>query len=183
MVQKIRAAKDAAHDPDLVVIARTDALAVEGFEAAIGRALAYREAGADVLFVEAPESEAQIAEIASRLPYPNWSKCSRAARRRWSGGPPARTRLCHRHHPSDLQRAAIFAMRETLAVIRRDGNSGAIRDRLLSFKDREGGSAPPTIWRATASTPAEPLRRPQDDVRGFSDIPDRIFLPPTRGVI
>ena len=54
MAQKIRAARDAAADPDLVIIARTDAIAVEGFESAIERAEVYAEAGADVLFVEAP---------------------------------------------------------------------------------------------------------------------------------
>ena len=54
MAAKIKAAVDARHDADFIVIARTDAIAVEGFEAAIGRAQTYGEAGADVLFVEAP---------------------------------------------------------------------------------------------------------------------------------
>ena len=70
MVQKLRAARDAAADGDLVLIARTDALAVEGLDAAIDRAHAYAAAGADVVFVEAPESLAQIEAIAARLPYP-----------------------------------------------------------------------------------------------------------------
>ena len=54
--------------PILSSIARTDAIAVEGFDAAIDRAAAYLEAGADMIFVEAPTSEAEIAEIAKRLP-------------------------------------------------------------------------------------------------------------------
>ena len=68
MVQKLKAARDALHDPDFVLIARTDAIAVEGFDAAIDRAAAYVEAGADMVFVEAPTTEEQIAEIARRVP-------------------------------------------------------------------------------------------------------------------
>jgi 2-methylisocitrate lyase-like PEP mutase family enzyme len=56
MVGKIRAALDARRDPDTVIIARTDAIGVEGFEAAMERAEAYVQAGADMLFVEAPRS-------------------------------------------------------------------------------------------------------------------------------
>ncbi|HUA54150.1 MAG TPA: isocitrate lyase/phosphoenolpyruvate mutase family protein [Candidatus Sulfotelmatobacter sp.] len=66
MVAKLKAATDARVDADFVIIARTDAIAVEGFEAALERAQRYREAGADILFVEAP-SEAQLPEIAPRL--------------------------------------------------------------------------------------------------------------------
>lgn len=67
MVGKIRAAVEARRDPDLVVIARTDAVAVGGLEEAIGRARAFAEAGADLLFVEAPTSEDDIARIAGEL--------------------------------------------------------------------------------------------------------------------
>jgi len=70
MVAKIKAAVDARRDGDLLVIARTDAIAPEGFEAAIARASAYREAGADVTFVEAPTSMDEIADIPRRLPWP-----------------------------------------------------------------------------------------------------------------
>src|SRR5579864_587190 len=68
MVQRLRAVRDALHDPDFVIIGRTDAIAVEGYAAALDRAAAYLEAGADVIFVEAPTSEEQIADIAMRLP-------------------------------------------------------------------------------------------------------------------
>jgi 2-methylisocitrate lyase-like PEP mutase family enzyme len=54
MVGKIKAALDARHSRETLVIARTDAVAVEGFEHAIARAASYRDAGADILFVEAP---------------------------------------------------------------------------------------------------------------------------------
>lgn len=76
MAKKIQAAVDARRDPDFVIVARTDASAVEGLPAALDRARRYREAGADVLFVEAPTSEAEIRQIASELEAPllfNWS--------------------------------------------------------------------------------------------------------------
>src|SRR5437870_6915163 len=69
MVQKIKAAVDARTDPDLLIVARTDAIAVEGFAAAIDRAHVFREAGADVGFVEAPLNEEQMKAIAG-LPWP-----------------------------------------------------------------------------------------------------------------
>jgi 2-methylisocitrate lyase-like PEP mutase family enzyme len=70
MVEKVKAAVDARRDGDLLIIARTDAIAPEGYEPAIARAVAYREAGADVTFVEAPTSIEQMADIPRRLPWP-----------------------------------------------------------------------------------------------------------------
>jgi 2-methylisocitrate lyase-like PEP mutase family enzyme len=70
MVQKIRAAADARNDVDLVIMARTDAIAVNGFEDAMERAEAYIEAGADMTFVEAPRDEAQMRAIPKRLKVP-----------------------------------------------------------------------------------------------------------------
>lgn len=66
MVGKLNAALDARRQ-DTLIIARTDAIAVEGFEPALERAERYVEAGADVLFVEAPESDDQLAEVARRF--------------------------------------------------------------------------------------------------------------------
>ena len=68
MVEKVRAAVAARCDPDFVLIARTDARAVEGLDGALSRARAYLDAGADALFVEAPESEAEVAEVAAAFP-------------------------------------------------------------------------------------------------------------------
>jgi 2-methylisocitrate lyase-like PEP mutase family enzyme len=67
MQRRVAAAVDARVDDDFLVIARTDAIAVEGFTSAIRRAKAYREAGADVLFVEAPTSMEQIRAIPQEL--------------------------------------------------------------------------------------------------------------------
>jgi len=68
MAQKIRAAVDARASADFVIIARTDAIAVEGFAAALDRARRYRDAGADVLFVEAPRTEGEIEAVAAAFP-------------------------------------------------------------------------------------------------------------------
>lgn len=67
MVGKIRAALDARVSAETLIVARTDAVAVEGFERAIERAQAYAEAGADVLFVEAPRSADQLAAVTKAL--------------------------------------------------------------------------------------------------------------------
>lgn len=68
MAAKIRAAVDARTDPDFVIIARTDARAVEGLASALDRAGRYRDAGADVLFIEAVRSEAEAAEAVAAFP-------------------------------------------------------------------------------------------------------------------
>jgi len=68
MVEKVRAAVDARQDPDFVIIARTDANAVHGLEDAIRRGKAYHEAGADVIFIEAPRSMIELRSIAQAFP-------------------------------------------------------------------------------------------------------------------
>ncbi len=67
MAGKVRAAVAARRDPDLVVIARTDAVAVTGVDDALERARAYADAGADLLFVEAPTTEADVEKVAAAL--------------------------------------------------------------------------------------------------------------------
>lgn len=138
MVQKLKAVRDALHDPDFVVIARTDAIAVEGFAAAIERASAYHEAGADVIFVEAPTSEAEIAEIGKRVP--GWKLINM-----FEGGktpllPVSRLEALGYQMviiPSDTQRAAIKAMQRVLAAIARDGSAASMAAEMVSFKERE----------------------------------------------
>jgi 2-methylisocitrate lyase-like PEP mutase family enzyme len=70
MVLKLKAARDAIEDPDFVLIARTDARAVEGIDAAISRANQYAAAGADVCFIEAPESRAELERIPREVKHP-----------------------------------------------------------------------------------------------------------------
>ena len=68
MTEKIHAAVEARTSSDFFIIARTDARAVEGLESALRRARAYREAGADILFVEAPQNEDEVAQVARAFP-------------------------------------------------------------------------------------------------------------------
>ncbi len=138
MAHKVRVAKESLEDPDFVIIARTDAIAVEGFESAIERAQAYLEAGADMIFVEAPESEQQIEKIAELIPQPKLINM-------FYGGKtplvplPQLALMGYKLViiPSDLQRAAIRAMENTLTVIKRDGDSRALADNIATFKERE----------------------------------------------
>jgi 2-methylisocitrate lyase-like PEP mutase family enzyme len=138
MVAKLKAVRDALHDPDFVVIARTDAIAVEGFAAAIDRACAYREAGADMLFVEAPTSEDEIAKIAKSVS--GWKLINM-----FEGGktpllPVEKLEALGYHAviiPSDTQRAAIKSMQRVLAAIARDGSATSMRGDMVSFKERE----------------------------------------------
>ena len=138
MAQKLRAARAATGDADLVLIARTDALAIEGLDAAIARAHVYAAAGADVIFVEAPVSIEQIETIAHRVPQPKLINM-------FQGGktplvPVARLKALGYQIviiPSDMQRAAIRAMDDVLAALARDGSCAALADRMATFKERE----------------------------------------------
>jgi 2-methylisocitrate lyase-like PEP mutase family enzyme len=138
MVGKIKAAVDTRRDTDMVIIARTDSRAVEGFEAAIDRMNAYLEAGADVGFVEAPQTVEEMARIPHSIGKP-------ALVNIFEGGktPPLPARqleaIGYRMgiYPSQTHRAAIFAAQEVLAVLKRDGDTAAIEHRLATFNDRE----------------------------------------------
>jgi 2,3-dimethylmalate lyase len=68
MAEKVRAAVEARRSPELMIIARTDARAVEGLDGALERARRYRDAGADMLFVEAPETEDEVVAVAGAFP-------------------------------------------------------------------------------------------------------------------
>jgi len=138
MVGKLKAVRDCLHDPDFVVIARTDAIAVEGFESAMDRCFAYADAGADVLFLDAPTTEKQIEEIARRLP--RWKLINM-----FQGGKTPLLPISRLEQmgfqiviiPSDLQRAGIRAMQRTLDAIKRDGSSQSVLDDMAGFDERE----------------------------------------------
>lgn len=135
---KIRSAIKARSQPNFLIIARTDAIAVEGFPKSLERAKYYLDAGADMIFVEAPETLEQIEQIALAIKQPKVINM-------FYGG---KTPLVSSEDlkqmgysiliiPSDLQRAAMKAMQQTLKVIQRQGNSASMADALVSFKDRE----------------------------------------------
>ncbi|HEY0919073.1 isocitrate lyase/PEP mutase family protein [Devosia sp.] len=135
MVAKVKAAVDARLDQDFVVIARTDALAVEGLNAAFDRAAAYREAGADVIFIESP-GPADLPLIAPRFPgVPLLYNMAT------SGKTPFLTRTEIEAlgfkliiYPNWLLLSACEAARRTLEVLKRDETIAAIAPEVMSLK-------------------------------------------------
>lgn len=138
MVEKIIAAKEAASASNMIIIARTDAIAVEGFEKALERARSYEAAGAEVLFVEAPESVDQIRTIGKTIGAPKMLNM-------FGGGRTPRVENSELSElgfdivivPSDLQRVSIRAMERVLNEIATQGSSKAISDEFgpLSHRD------------------------------------------------
>ena len=137
MVGKIRAALEARTDPDLVIIARTDSRAVEGFDAAMARARAYEEAGADMLFVEAPQSIEEMRAITNSFQVPLVANMVEG------GATPILPdseleSLGYKVvlHAGSLLRSAAFAVQETLRHLLETGSTIGIEDRLISFTER-----------------------------------------------
>lgn len=131
---KIKAALDARVDADLIVMARTDALAVNGIDDAIERAQLAREAGADLLFVEAPTDVGQMRRICAEIPGP----C--LANNIETGLSP----LLSAHElqaigyavvvfPVAATYAVAYALRELFATIRRTGSTAEFLPRLVAF--------------------------------------------------
>ena len=136
MVEKVRAVVEARYSEEFVIIARMDARAVEGMEGALERARLYREAGADALFVEAPQSEEEVAAIAEAFAEDvpllfNWVESGKTP-------PVPMERLRKLGYRlvifliSTLL-AATGAMKETLARIRAEGSSVGTINELFGF--------------------------------------------------
>lgn len=135
MAARIRVAVQTRRSENFLVIARTDAIALEGFEAALGRAQIYRQAGADILFVEAPRNETELAEIPRRLDAPCLANMVEG------GKTPFRSL-------SQLQQlgyaVAIFPISTLLGAARtvqriadalgRDGSSAALTEQMMTFE-------------------------------------------------
>ena len=137
-VQKIKAAVDARSSSDFLVIARTDARAVEGLDAALDRAAAYREAGADLLFVEAPANTAELREIPRRLPGPHLCNIVHG------GKTPMlpRDELAAMGYAGVLYanaalQAAMLAMQRTLLHLQQTGSLAGAEELLIGFAERQ----------------------------------------------
>ena len=135
MTAKIRAAVDARTDADFVVIARTDAVAVEGFEPALERAERYREAGADVLFVEAPNAE-QLPKIAPRLKAPLLYNMATSGKTPFHGRDEIE-RLGFKLiiYPNWVMLAAIRAANQVLATLKETGTIAGVAKEVPTFKE------------------------------------------------
>ncbi len=138
MVQKLRAAVDARHDAQMMILARTDARAVEGLPAALDRARRYQAAGADFLFVEAPRSLEELAAIPREVPGRH--VCNMVI-----GG---RTPLLPREalagmgfagilYANAALQAAMQAMREVLGHLRANGSIAGAESMLMMFDERQ----------------------------------------------
>lgn len=139
MVLKLRAAIDARRDPDLLIIARTDARAVEGLDAAIERSKAYVAAGAEMIFFEAPESFEDMCAVAEAVKAPLLLNM-------FGGGKTPAVpmkdlqRIGYRVviFPSHLQRASIKAMQKALEILKcEDLSDGEDDDLMVTFQERD----------------------------------------------
>jgi 2-methylisocitrate lyase-like PEP mutase family enzyme len=135
MEAKIRAAVDARADGDFVLIARTDAIAVEGFEPALERAARYREAGADVLFVEAPSAD-ELPMIAPRLQAPLLYNMATSGKTPFLGRDEIE-RLGFKLiiYPNWMMLAAIRAASAVLAELKQTGSIANVAREVPSFRE------------------------------------------------
>ncbi len=157
MVGKVKAALDARVDPDLVIMARTDALTVSGIDDAIERAQLYREAGADLIFVESPRSVAEMRRICREIDAPLLANNVEAG---LSPVLPAAELQEIGYAAVAFPVAATYAVAravgELMATLRRDGTTAAYRRRMLSFDE----------FNALVGLPA--LRRSEADKQDFA---------------
>ena len=136
MVLKLKAAQKARTDKNFVIIARTDAREVHGLEEAIRRANMYGDAGADVVFIEAPMSVAELEEIAKRVPYPKFVNMLTG------GKTPILTakeleQMGYKIvvYPIDTLLVTAKAVMELTKALMETGTTLAMRDRMIAFDE------------------------------------------------
>lgn len=138
MVAKVSIAVDSRRDPDLVVVARTDAIGVEGFDAAVERANAYADAGADVVFVEAPRSLEELRALPALVRAPLLANMVEggktpvvpAAELATSG---YRIAL----YANTALRASIAAVSHVLAALRAHGDTDSVTHQIAPWAERQ----------------------------------------------
>jgi 2-methylisocitrate lyase-like PEP mutase family enzyme len=139
MEQKLRAALATRTDADFCIIARTDARGVNGFDDAITRGRAFAKLGVDAVFVEAPQSEEELAEIPRALPdvplLVNVFKGGKTPMLPVQRLEKMGYRIAI--YPSETQRAGIYAMRQVLSLLKREGTTEAMDTQLTTFKERD----------------------------------------------
>jgi 2-methylisocitrate lyase-like PEP mutase family enzyme len=139
MTKKLEAALGARTDKNFCIIARTDARGVHGFDDAIERARIFAKLGVDAIFVEAPQSEDELAEIPRRIPgvplLVNVFKGGKTPMLPMKRLEEMGYRIAI--YPSETQRAAIHAMRSALSTLKREGTTESIDAALTTFKERD----------------------------------------------
>jgi 2-methylisocitrate lyase-like PEP mutase family enzyme len=136
MVAKIQAVISARRDPDLVLCARTDAIAVGGIDEAIARGRAYAEAGADLIWADAILSQEQIARLVKEVPCRIFTAFAEGGKTPVLSAAELQ-RLGVSVHIFGLSTlyAAAGAMRDVLNVLRRDGYTKNFMDRMMMFPE------------------------------------------------
>lgn len=138
MVGKIKAAVDTRQDPGMVIIARSDARAIEGLDAAIDRVNAYLEAGADVGFVEAPQTIEELRIVGRRVQGPALVNVFEGGKTPMLGASElAAMGFRLGIYPSQTHRAAIRAAQRVLAALKEDGHTTRVESDLATFQQRE----------------------------------------------
>jgi carboxyvinyl-carboxyphosphonate phosphorylmutase len=137
MCKKLEAALEARTNPDLVIIARTDARATQGLDEAIRRGRAYAKVGADMIFVEAPRDRDELQRIADAIDRPLVANMVKGGKTPLLSAAELQA-LGYKLaiFASDVQRAAIYGMREVLKVLQRDGTPAAFAQ-TIDFPERE----------------------------------------------
>ena len=136
MVAKIKAALDARLDQDLVIMARTDALAVNGIDDAIARGRLYREAGADMIFVEAPRSVADMRRICREIDAPTMANNIEGGLTPFLPAPELeKIGYSMVAFVLGVTYAIAHATRELMMSLKRDGTTAAYRKRMFSFDE------------------------------------------------
>lgn len=137
MLGKLHAALDARHDPNLQIIARTDARAVDGFASAMERAHKMIEAGADIIFVEAPESVEELRQIAA-LPAPSVVNVVIGGKTPMLSLDELREQgFAIALYANAALQATIHAVQDVLGHLRRTGSLLGQENRLASFEERQ----------------------------------------------
>ena len=144
MVQKVRAAVDARASEDLLIIARTDARAVSTLEEALDRAHRYREAGADILFVEAPESVEELAAIGAEFDVPLVANMVEGGKTPLlSAGELAELGFSLVLFANAALRVSQRAISELLRELYATGGTGAVLDRMATWDERQASVGKP----------------------------------------
>lgn len=138
MVGKIRAAVDARTDEDVVLVARTDARSGHGIDAACERAAAYLEAGADVLFVEAPHSTEEMRHITTQVPGLHVANMVEGGLTPLkSSAELADLGFTIGLYANSAMRGAVVGMRAVLEHLVKHGDTRAADDLMISWSDRQ----------------------------------------------
>jgi 2-methylisocitrate lyase-like PEP mutase family enzyme len=134
MVEKLKAALDARLDESMIIMARTDARAVEGLDAAIERAELYREAGADLLFVEAPLSVEELRRVCSGIAGPCLANNVEGGKTPvLSAAELEEMGFAVVTWPVSATYAIAHALRELYDVLLRDGTTASFSNRMMDF--------------------------------------------------